>query len=104
MAAAAFQGAVCFSRSGLAFKCRFPMPCAVATGVPNILVSGAPIAAQGISLVSSHPVTGCGVDTGTLTSASVTVRASGGGVGRLGDRIGVDNTITMGNPTVFIGG
>lgn len=100
MPAMTFAGAVCFSRSGIGLKCRFPMPCAVANGSPNVLVGGIP-AGFNLSFVTGHPFTGCAFDSGPLFPGSSRVRINGVGAGRIGDKIGLDNTVVMGNPTVF---
>ena len=102
MAALSFQGAPCFSRSGLGFKCRFPMPCAVASGSINVRTGGMAAACTTMSFVSGHPFTGCAFDSGPLYPGSVKTFINGGGAGRIGDQIGLDNTVVMGNPTVFV--
>lgn len=92
-----------FSFSGAGKKCALPLR--TSTGVPTVptvLVGGVPVVVQG-DIVGLHPARGCAPDISPLSTHSVTVFVGGRGVGRIGDRYGIDNIITSGFSTVFVG-
>lgn len=90
------------SPDGTGKKCRFPMTISTgAAGQSRVYADGVLVATLG-DVVSPHPITGCELDTQTLSIASSRVFACGRAVARIGDVYG-DNTITSGSSRCFSG-
>ena len=77
-----------------------------AQGVNTVRINGQAVSCHGHTN-SSHliPVSnGCATHTGAILTGSSTVRASGLGVGRVGDTVGpVCTSVGQGSPNVFAG-
>jgi uncharacterized Zn-binding protein involved in type VI secretion len=91
-----------FSRTGAGKNCGSALTTSTGTGTSTVFINSIPAVFQG-NPVALHPAGGCGPDLSTLSSFSSKVFASGGGLGRIGDQYGSDNTIISGSSTVFAG-
>ena len=92
-----------FSITGTGKDCKFPVQTVTGTGTCEVYVNGSKVV-RGDDQVGSHPFSGCGPDTSTMTEGSSTVFIGGKKMARIGDNYGSDNIIISGSTTVFIGG
>jgi uncharacterized Zn-binding protein involved in type VI secretion len=91
------------SPDGNGKNCAFPLQTTVGeVNDKSVRANSRLIPVQG-NKVTPHPKSGCSIEEPPLSTFSSTVRIGGKGVGRIGDRYGI-NIITQGSENVFAGG
>ncbi len=92
-----------FSITGAGKDCKFPVQTVTGPGSVEVYINGSKVVVES-DQVGSHPFSGCGPDTSTMSEGSGTVFVGGKKIARIGDNYGSDNIIISGSTNVFIGG
>lgn len=90
------------SPDGAGFNCAAPTTTSTGPTTNNRVFSDGLLVSHFGDTVAPHAITGCGLDSQTLSLVSSRVFVMGKGIGRLGDQYG-DNVITSGSSRVFAG-